>query len=240
MIIYRLYVKTHNRTGLKYLGFTKATDPHKYCGSGTYWIRHLKVHGYDYSTEILNECTDKKEVKHWGEYYSLLWNVVESDGWANLKPESGDGGFGIMSDDTKKKISKSLTGKIVSEETSKKISAAKTGKHRESFSDEWKEKIGASSRGKSQPSHGHWWTNGEISLVSFIAPDSTFYRGRAKIKYCFPEGYKNPSTVNLERRVDEYESSPKICPTCGNPISYKKRHNKTCSEHCSRIFRQPK
>jgi len=91
MTIYKLYVKTHNKTGLKYLGYTKATNAHKYTGSGNYWKLHLKKHGKDYSTEILKECQTKDEIKEYGLYYSNLWNIVESDEWANLKPETGDG-----------------------------------------------------------------------------------------------------------------------------------------------------
>jgi len=91
MTIY-LYVKTHNKTGLKYLGQTSAIDPHKYSGSGVYWKSHLKKHGYDYSTEILKECQTKEEIKELGIYFSKLWNVAESDEWANLKIEQGDGG----------------------------------------------------------------------------------------------------------------------------------------------------
>lgn len=90
MTIY-LYVKTHNKTGLKYLGMTKSKDPHKYKGSGIYWVHHLAIHGCDYSTEIIKECIDKADLTQWGLYYSNLWNVVESLNWANLKPESGDG-----------------------------------------------------------------------------------------------------------------------------------------------------
>jgi hypothetical protein len=88
---YTLYVKTHNLTGLKYLGQTSKTDPHKYTGSGKYWLKHLKKHGSNYSTEILCEFEFKNQVDNMGLYYSKLWNVVESNEWANLKPESGDG-----------------------------------------------------------------------------------------------------------------------------------------------------
>lgn len=91
MTIY-LYKKTHNKTGLQYLGKTTSSDPHKYRGSGHIWKLHIKKHGYDVTTEILKECNSTAETKFWGEYYSNLWNVVESDGWGNLKPESGDGG----------------------------------------------------------------------------------------------------------------------------------------------------
>ena len=63
MSIY-LYVKTHNITGLKYLGKTINPDPHSYKGSGTIWLRHIKKHGYDVTTEILKECSNNEEIKH--------------------------------------------------------------------------------------------------------------------------------------------------------------------------------
>ena len=91
MTIY-LYVKTHNVTGLKYLGKTSSNDPHLYPGSGIRWRHHLNKHGYNYTTEILKECQTTDEIRHWGLYYSDLYNVVESKEWANLKPEIGDGG----------------------------------------------------------------------------------------------------------------------------------------------------
>jgi hypothetical protein len=90
MTIY-LYVKTHRKTGLKYLGKTEKSDPHAYKGSGKYWINHIKNHGYDVETEIIRECQTHAELKEWGLYYTNLWNVVESDEWANLKEECGDG-----------------------------------------------------------------------------------------------------------------------------------------------------
>lgn len=90
MTIY-LYKKTHNQTGLNYLGKTTVNDPHKYQGSRVWWSNHIKAHGYDVTTEILKECQTNEEVREWGSYYSNLWNVVESDEWANLKPEYGEG-----------------------------------------------------------------------------------------------------------------------------------------------------
>lgn len=91
MTIY-LYVKTHNKTGLKYLGKTIKSDPHKYTGSGVRWLRHLRKHGFDYTTDIIRECQTENELIEWGLYYSTLWNIVESNDWANLKEEAGDGG----------------------------------------------------------------------------------------------------------------------------------------------------
>lgn len=86
-----LYIKTHNKTGLKYLGYT-TQNPHKYPGSGKRWKPHIKKHGKDISTEILLITEDKEELKQTGLFFSKLWNVVESDEWANFKPEEGSGG----------------------------------------------------------------------------------------------------------------------------------------------------
>jgi hypothetical protein len=108
MTIY-LYVKTHNKTGLEYLGQTKSNDPHKYPGSGVYWKLHLDKHGYDYTTEIIKECQTKEEVKEFGIHYSNLWNVMESNEWANLKIEQGDGGR--QSEEVRKKISEAGKGR---------------------------------------------------------------------------------------------------------------------------------
>ena len=108
MTIY-LYVKTHSITGLKYLGKTEKSNPHKYTGSGVYWKRHLKKYGKHYNTEILCECQTEDELSEKGLYYSTLWNVVENEGWANLKEETGTGGK--LSEETKSKISSSNTGK---------------------------------------------------------------------------------------------------------------------------------
>lgn len=87
-----LYKKTHNKTGLKYLGKT-IRDPYKYEGSGLYWKRHLKEHGNDVSTEILFQTQDKEEFKRVALEYSNKFNIVESGDWANFREETGHGGF---------------------------------------------------------------------------------------------------------------------------------------------------
>ena len=90
MTIY-LYVKTHNKTGLKYLGKT-TKDPYAYLGSGVDWKLHLKEHGEEHSTEIIRECQSNQELNEWGRYYSNLWNVANGTQWANRIPETGGGG----------------------------------------------------------------------------------------------------------------------------------------------------
>ena len=88
---YYIYVKTHRKTGLKYLGQTHK-DPQKYRGSGVTWLAHLKEHGTEIETQILFETNDKNERNKIGRYYSDLWNVAESSDWANRIPETGAGG----------------------------------------------------------------------------------------------------------------------------------------------------
>lgn len=140
MTIY-LYKKTHNKTGMQYLGKTKQ-DPFKYKGSGLVWQEHINEHGTDISTEILRECSSPEELSHWGRYYSKLWNVVESSEWANKIPETGGGGGGVpgvpLSEETKEKIRKNKPDQ----------SGDKNGMFGKTHSKEAKIKCGGSNRGK--------------------------------------------------------------------------------------------
>jgi len=91
MTIY-LYVKTHQTTGLKYLGKT-IRDPKTYQGSGLYWKRHLKEHGTNIDTQILLATDNEDEFKKTAIFFSKLFNIVESKEWANFREETGHGGF---------------------------------------------------------------------------------------------------------------------------------------------------
>lgn len=88
-------IKTHNITKLKYLckkSTNKKIKCYTYLGSGIYWKKHLKIHGNDITTEIIEECNTKEELIERGIFWSEKFNVVASDEWANLIPERGDGG----------------------------------------------------------------------------------------------------------------------------------------------------
>lgn len=86
-----LYIKTHNKTGLKYFGKT-IKDPFTYYGSGKHWVAHLKNHGYDVSTEIYGCFYNKQECKDAAIEFSIKHSIVDSDEWANLRIEELDGG----------------------------------------------------------------------------------------------------------------------------------------------------
>lgn len=91
--MFYLYRKTHNKTGLMYLGYTK-TDPFKYKGSGLYWKRHIKLYGNDVTTEILYESDDIDDISEIGKHYSKIWDVVNSTQYANLCEEDGNKLYG--------------------------------------------------------------------------------------------------------------------------------------------------
>ena len=128
--MFYLYLKTHQHTGLKYLGFTK-NNPYKYQGSGKYWLSHLKKHGNHITTEILLQTEDKSLIKEQGKYFSVLWNIVESKEFANLSLEEGTGGS-------------TFAGRKHSQESIQKMSAAKKGKV---FSDSHRLKLSTSHAG---------------------------------------------------------------------------------------------
>ena len=146
MTIY-LYKKTHNITGLNYLGKTVSKDPHAYKGSGVRWSHHIKKHGYDVTTEILKECQTENELIEWGLYYSKLWNVVESKDWANLQEEAGP--RGSWSKESKEKLSntkKKELSKLTKTELSDRMKNSCTSK--KSWTAERKEKISKANTGK--------------------------------------------------------------------------------------------
>lgn len=91
-----LYIKTHNKTGLKYFGKTVSKYPEKYKGSGVYWTRHLEKHGNDVTTEIYGYYTDREICLQDALEFSEENNVVTSPEWANLIPETVDTFNGVI------------------------------------------------------------------------------------------------------------------------------------------------
>tara|TARA_R110000851_G_C12824488_1_gene539974 strand:- start:11 stop:655 length:645 start_codon:yes stop_codon:yes gene_type:complete len=195
MIIY-LYVKTHNKTGLKYLGQTTHTDPCKYKGSGTYWKLHIKKHGYDVTTEILKECNNLEEISHWGLYYSNLWDIVDDDKWANLKEEAGDR-RGRLSAHSKEKISKAGLGRIPWNKGKRYLQPVRFNfKH----SEKTKQLLSELQKGKSS------WNKGKSM------PDDT----KQKIKIAREKQIITDETKRKISEANKGKKKPKAtCPHCG-------------------------
>lgn len=199
MTIYYLYLKTHNKTGLKYLGQTKQ-DPYKYKGSGSEWGKHLKQFGEDFQTDILLQTSNKDERNFWGRFYSRIWNVVDAQDdfgnkiYANKIPETGAGGGQRVGWTGLKGKRNGMYGTSRSGSTNpfygKKHSAEyianaknrvthNTGKSNiELYGAERAAQIakasGDTQRGKKR---GHFWNNGTICIVAEQCPPG-FVKGR--------------------------------------------------------------
>lgn len=94
-----LLIKEHVYTGLKYLCKHEASsflDCEKYSGSGTYWKKHLKKHGKNIKTTCVYYTEDKEDFRKVALEYSQKWNIIESDEWANLCYEQGEGGNTVI------------------------------------------------------------------------------------------------------------------------------------------------
>ena len=140
MTVY-LYAKQHRVTGLRYFGKTKR-NPYTYTGSGTYWMRHLKVHGNDVETTWVQSYEDEETLIKEALFFSKVYNIVESDEWANLNPETGlDGKFdnaGVSNgmygrkhtEEIKKSHSERMMGRKQSAEHIAKRVAKNTGQSR--------------------------------------------------------------------------------------------------------------
>lgn len=167
-----LYVKTHNITGLKYLGKT-TRDPYTYKGSGKYWLKHLAIHGNDVSTVVIFQTNDPKEFAEFSIQFSIQHNIVESSDWANLIVETGTGGNNPTTKTPEAK-QKALITRIrnnktwtQTDESNQKRSAAMAGRSKSAdqvakmvatraengyiCSDETKRKISAANKGRSNP-----------------------------------------------------------------------------------------
>lgn len=195
--IYYLYVKTHKKTGLKYLGYTKR-DPYTYLGSGSYWNDHLRIHGNHIDTEVLLETDSKDTIKSTGQYYSNLWNIVDAKDesgkklWANLKPEEGTGGSiprtTPVPKSVGKKISKKLKGRVNgphSAERKQNIAKSKIGTHKGMTYEEIYGKkakalredrsIKLKSYIKQNPDIRAGKNNGNAKFYEFISPSKQLY-----------------------------------------------------------------
>ena len=107
-----LYIKTHKVTGLKYFGKTTKKDPHKYTGSGKYWLNHLKKHGKNIDTEIIGRFECEKKCSEFALKFSMENNILESNQWANLRLENGLDGAPVGNSFSLETIEKMRNSKI--------------------------------------------------------------------------------------------------------------------------------
>jgi hypothetical protein len=212
--MFTLYLKTHRKTGLKYLGYTK-NDPFKYRGSGKYWKDHIKKHGNDVLTEILFQSDKIDEISAKGLEYSVEWNIAESQEFANHCFEDGNKGYGNANINFK--------GHPQTEETRKKISQNNGRGNKGKF-------------GKDHPSYGHKMSDEtkaklKMGLMSYYT--STNYQGP------WNKGKKvGPHTDDRRRKISlsaNKDPKDKIqCPHChkiGGKPAMLRFHFDKCKEY---------
>lgn len=197
--MFYLYLKQHNVTGLKYLGYTK-NDPIKYRGSGVYWKRHIAEHGYNVETTILFESENIEEISQKGQYYSELWNIVESKQFANLTEEDGNKLFG--------KANINFRGHPQSTETREKISM----NHSRSMLGKF---------GKEHPAYGHKVPSTVFENVNVMIAKNRSEGPWNKGKI----GVQKMSDVTKKKMSESANKTPKqkvTCPICnktgGKPV----------------------
>lgn len=90
-----LLLKQHNKTKKYYLCKRTTNDIKSlftYNGSGKKWKNHLKKHGKNFNTVILDIAKSNEELKQKALFYNKLWKVGNNNDFLNMRPEEGDGG----------------------------------------------------------------------------------------------------------------------------------------------------
>lgn len=212
-----LYVKVHLDTGLKYFGKT-TKDAEKYKGSGKYWKRHIKVHGYNVKTIIIGQFEENDPMLvETAENFSRENDIVNDKGWANFKPENGlDGGStsDVHTDESRRKMSLAKKGKPLTLEHRKKLcEALKTRVH----TDERNKKISLSKMGKPRSAETKAKISDSMKGIRYNqelteCPHCGKIGGKTGMtQYHFDNCLQNPN-VDLGKRR---KMKKLTCPKCG-------------------------
>lgn len=122
----RLAIKELN--GIKYFCKSMAEDIIAYTGSGVLWKRIYKKHGKQNikTLWVSDWYHDPYEIQEVALHFSKENQIVESDKWANMKPEDGLDG-GRQSPETQARITKKIRGQKRTPEQNVAKSKRQTG-----------------------------------------------------------------------------------------------------------------
>lgn len=162
----RLYIK--ELAGVKYFGKT-TKDPYTYHGSGVVWLKRIQKYGTDAikTLWVSEPYDDPYEIQEIALHFSRENQIVESEQWANCKPEDGLDG-GRQTDQTVEVIASKLRGQKRTSEQNLAKSKRQTGVKK---SKSWLEKR----IGMSYERHKDY-TDWEYSAENHWRSDKTKYK----------------------------------------------------------------
>ena len=85
---YSIYIKTHARTHVKYLGVARG-DPYEHVGSSYDWLDHIQAYGDEVDTEVIWTGDDFYEMSSIGKRFALMFDVVGSSEYINRAVTDG-------------------------------------------------------------------------------------------------------------------------------------------------------
>lgn len=150
MIVYGVVNKTNNKM---YVGQTSRAlsirkKAHLSNQRDTALCRAFRKYGDDsFDWFVIKECCNSDEMNYWEDFYIRLFLSSKGLGY-NMRL---GGAKGMITDETRRKMSLAMSGHPVSEETKAKISLANKGHH---HSEGTKKKISLVNKGKPSPRKG--------------------------------------------------------------------------------------
>jgi hypothetical protein len=97
---------------MKYFGKTVSQNIEKYPGSGARWSNHLSKHNVEPIHLWNSDWYYDTSISRFALKFSFMNRIVESDLWANMKPENGiDGGWERLNDGSEKHIERTRKGR---------------------------------------------------------------------------------------------------------------------------------
>lgn len=143
---WKLYVHINKENNKKYVGITSKTNPNHRWNSGRgysenpHFYKAIEKYGWDgFDHIIIEDFLEENEAKELERYYIELWNTQDRNFGYNMT-SGGDGTPNYHpSEETRKKLSDARKRENLSEETLKRRSEGLRGRV---FTDEHKRKIG--------------------------------------------------------------------------------------------------
>lgn len=191
----RLIIKRHSVTRLLYFCKSVREDIERYKGSGSYWRNHIKVHGRQFveNVWVSDWFYDATEIKDFALSFSELFNIVESDEWANLRPEDG-----LSGGDTSHTENYKSKSHLFSQPGEKNPMFGKTWK----WSDDQKLAV----TGENHPAYGTTWTDEEREKRS---GENAFWFGKKRPDVSGKNHYESRSVVTPLGQFDTVTDAAK-------------------------------